>query len=804
MTVSPGATLNIEPGVTLRLGPGASILVNGTLNVFGTESEPVLFEASTTEDWGSISFVDTVTTSTLSHVIIRDATVNRQDPKNLKAAISGYNAFLVLDHIDIVGPQPIFARYGSTILLDSRIHITFTGDGINVKQGSALVDGCTFTGEPTVDTDAIDYDGVVDGQISDNRIYAFLGDNSDGIDVGEGCINLLVTGNRIYNNYDKGISVGQGSEVIIEQNLIVGCAIGVGIKDNGSTASIDQNTLARNDVGVAVYEKNLGAGGGNADISNTIFSRNKDADVTIDALSTGSIRYSLSDTTALPGVNNVLDDPLFTSPGIYDFSLQSSSPAIDGGDPSHALDPDNTRADIGMAYAYDPIDYPYLPPNAIIINEVMAHSHDILPDWIELYNSGSEPIDIGGWYLSDNDLDLQKYRIEDGTTIPAYSYIVFYEDTHFGLSSSDPGALTPFALSENGDTIHLFEPATGIDLQYHVSESFGASQRGVSIGRYYKESSRTYNFVAMAEPTPGAVNSLPMVGPVVISEIMYHPDLNADSEYFELLNISSEAVALVDTETGEGWAITNGIDYSFPTGSPVTMQPGERIILTRNSAAFAANFSVAEGTQVLQWTQGGLSNGGETLELSIPGDVDANMIRQFIRIDRVNYDDTSPWPGDADGSGACLSRIDLQGYGNDFANWSSAMPSPGNIENLVSFSNWAQIEALPIGQDDLSDDPDGDGLVNLIEYALGTSPTVANPPPTTTMQISGGVTEVAYSIASGRSDLDYTVQKTNDLASGIWETVSDVSLEAQGETTIIHAIVPTSGSHYFFKLVVSK
>jgi hypothetical protein len=62
-------------------------------------------------------------------------------------------------------------------------------------------------------------------------------------------------GNLIYYNSDKGFSVGQGSTVTIQKNLVVGCTLGVGIKDTGSAATIDQNTFVSCGNGVAIYEK---------------------------------------------------------------------------------------------------------------------------------------------------------------------------------------------------------------------------------------------------------------------------------------------------------------------------------------------------------------------------------------------------------------------------------------------------------------------------------------------------------------------------------------------------------------------
>lgn len=804
LVVEAGATLAIDPDVTVRFTPGSSILVHGTLDAGGTEAEPVHFEARSGVPWGNIGFVDTVTTSTLSHVVIRDATVSRTDPLNLRAAVSGYNADVVLDHVDIEGPQPVFARFGSTTMLDSNIHITFTGDGINVKSGDARVERCTFLGNTSVDTDAIDYDGVVDGIIRDNRIYAFRGDNSDGIDVGEGCVNLVVEQNRIYNNSDKGVSVGQASEVVIRQNLIVGCKLGVGVKDTGSTATIDQNTFARNAVDVAVYEKNLGAGGGDAVVSNCIFSRSKDAPVTVDSLSTLDVSYSLSDTIAIPGTGNFVGDPVFTSAGIYDFSLQATSPAIDAGDPAHATDPDGSIADIGMAYVYDPLDYPFLPPNVIVINEVLSGSPFTEGDWIELHNTGSEPVDLSGWYLSDSGSDLLKYRIADGTVISGGGYMVFREDTHFGASSVDPGAISPFALSADGETVYVHSPAEGLVLEYTESEDFGPSDPDVTFGRYYKSSSKTYNFVAMKRPTPGAANSLPKVGPVVISEIMYHPAGNSDSEYIELLNISGAPVTLYDAAKNAGWAITDGIVFTFPTAAPVTMEAGERIILTRSTTAFLSTYGAPAGTQIFEWSSGGLSNTGETLEIGKPGELDEFLVRQYIRVDRVNFSNSSPWPVSADGLGPGLERINVFAYGNDYFNWSAEAATPGTPESLDDFATWAAAASLPAGLDGWTDDPDRDGLVNLLEYALGTPPANGTTPPYWAIGTAGGAAAVEFYLPGLRDDLIYGIEQSSRLEPGSWTGAEDVTLEDTGSGIILRATVAGAADHLFFRLLIDK
>jgi hypothetical protein len=216
-------------------------------------------------------------------------------------------------------------------------------------------------------------------------------------------------------------------------------------------------------------------------------------------------------------------------------------------------------------------------PGAVVINEVLAHSHAEASDWIELYNTTDTAINIGGWFISDSGAsrpqadneNLFKYEVANGTTIGPNGYLVLYEELNFG-NTSDPGSRETFALSENGEKLYLSSAQNDVLTGYRNVEDFGASQTGVSFGRYYKSSTGNDNFVAMEENTPGSANSYPKVGPIVISEIMYNPDwpdggsyTNDQYEYIKLYNISAESVTLYNSETGEPWKFTDGIDFTF-------------------------------------------------------------------------------------------------------------------------------------------------------------------------------------------------------------------------------------------------
>ncbi|MBN2594961.1 MAG: lamin tail domain-containing protein, partial [Sedimentisphaerales bacterium] len=340
-----------------------------------------------------------------------------------------------------------------------------------------------------------------------------------------------------------------------------------------------------------------------------------------------------------------------------DFSLTIIDPA--SSDLSSWDEKDSWRpsAYAGGSPGYD--DSGIVPnPGAIVINEVLAHSHAEASDWIELYNTTGTTIDIGGWFISDGNDNLFKYEIADGTTISPNGYLVLYEDLNFG-NANDPGAIEPFALSENGERLYLSSAQDGVLTGYRNVEDFGASETGVSFGRYYKSGTGNYNFVAMEENTPGSANSYPKVGPIVISEIMYNPDwpdggsyTNDQYEYIELKNISAGPVKLYRDDKTEPWKFTDGIEFIFPVNSPVTIPADGVILVVKHPAAFSWRYPNVPAGIIYGPYDGNLNNAGESLELSMPGDVDNEGVCQYIRIDRVNYSDGSH-PED------CPGNIDL-------------------------------------------------------------------------------------------------------------------------------------------------
>jgi hypothetical protein len=315
----------------------------------------------------------------------------------------------------------------------------------------------------------------------------------------------------------------------------------------------------------------------------------------------------------------------------------------------------------------------------ILVNEVFTHSDPAPPyDFIELYNPNTEAVHIGGWFISDDFEFPKKYRIPNGTTIAAGGYIVF-DETQFNADTNLP---TSFSFSSRGDEAYVFSgDGTNLTGFFHGFR-FGAAENGVSFGRYTM-STGAVHFVAQNTRTPAAANDLPKVGPVVISEIMYHPpDLaggvdDGDMEFVELHNLTMSDVPLF--ENGASWRIRGGVDFDFP--STATVPAGGYAIVVPfhpldppRAAAFRNRYGLAGDVPLYGPYGGKLDNSLDRVELQRP-DLPDDDGTPYILVEEVEYADVTPWPPIADGVGPSLQRLEVSEYGNDAINWTSVIPT---------------------------------------------------------------------------------------------------------------------------------
>lgn len=517
--IPAGLMLSLEAGVELLMPTQGHIIVDGQLIINGTEAAPVVIAPNSnagTVRWGGISFSSEVDTSRINYLTLSGASKG-VDPLVYRGAISGHNANLIINHLDIRDVLfPVFVQGGSIKLLNSSLRCDFISDFINVKRGEALIDNCQFYGSDAPDTDAIDLDGVESGVVSNNRIYNFDGPNSDGIDLGEGATDILITGNLIYHSSDKGISVGQKSTTTITRNLIVGCNWGVAVKDS-SIALLLNNTYVNNQISLVCFEKNAGNGGGEAWERNSIYSNSLLSTLFMDEYSTISINHSLSNTELVPGSGNLFDEALFIDAPLYNFELAPDSPCIDAGDPGDPFDQDGSPIDMGAYYLFSPEHYPFPIPGRFIsflkINEFLASNSSSnadeageFDDWIEIYNPTEETLNLSNLFLTDNPDNLTKWHFPEGSsTIAPGDFLLIWSD-----EDGSQGPLhANFKLSASGEFLALVD-SNGISII--DSLTFGPQSTDISWGRSPDGSTNWREL----SPTPGSSNQLLEVEPKLI------------------------------------------------------------------------------------------------------------------------------------------------------------------------------------------------------------------------------------------------------------------------------------------------
>ncbi len=382
------------------------------------------------------------------------------------------------------------------------------------------------------------------------------------------------------------------------------------------------------------------------------------------------------------------------------FSLVIRNPL---GDPN---DPVNWRgsADEGGSPGEGETD----PNNpTVVINEALTHTDLPQLDSIELRNVSGTTADVRGWFISDNKSIPQKARIPNTAEfiIPANGFAVLDESDFAPPPDGSPGSVgvTPlpgFRMSSFGEGVYLFSAdGAGVLTGYMHGFSFGASENGVSFGRFVTSEGREH-FVAQTSLSLGSANPGPAMGPLVISEIHYNP-IPGGIEYVEITNASGSTVNLYDDAGGGNPNNTyriGGIGFTFPAGQSLAAG-AKALIVNGPPAHYTAQFG-AQGMNVYGPFGNydgadafGLSNADETLRVLWPDEAQidpetSQLTVPYIAMDTVRYDDDPPWPS-AENNFTSLRRTSSGTFGGEPLNWTALATqhqATGGVVAAVTFS----------------------------------------------------------------------------------------------------------------------
>jgi spore coat protein CotH len=149
----------------------------------------------------------------------------------------------------------------------------------------------------------------------------------------------------------------------------------------------------------------------------------------------------------------------------------------------------------------------YLTENepTIIINEFMAQNSATIADefgeyddWIELWNSSAQPINLRDYYLTDDQSRTTKFPLPD-SILQSGEFILFWADNDHRLLRNHCN----FALSANGEDLRLYKQQSN-ELRLANRIAFGAQLPNISLGRQTDGNSQWVPFILS---TPGESNN---------------------------------------------------------------------------------------------------------------------------------------------------------------------------------------------------------------------------------------------------------------------------------------------------------
>jgi len=201
----------------------------------------------------------------------------------------------------------------------------------------------------------------------------------------------------------------------------------------------------------------------------------------------------------------------------------------------------------------------FSPRGGLTINEVLASNastnldpdYKSFSDWIELYNNSTTQIDVGNYYLGDDESNPKKWRIPSGTVIAAHGYLLIWAD------SKDVGLHTNFRLDADGESVTLYH-SNGSQLIDKIT--FGKQKSDVSCSLM---DGKIYYVV----PTPNAQNNQHAMTP---SKRSKKPTFSKESGFYT----TAVSVELAQINGGD---IYYTLDGSTPTrnstkyASPITL-----------------------------------------------------------------------------------------------------------------------------------------------------------------------------------------------------------------------------------------
>jgi hypothetical protein len=186
------------------------------------------------------------------------------------------------------------------------------------------------------------------------------------------------------------------------------------------------------------------------------------------------------------------------------------------------------------AFAPDQPATPGLPNNItqtkprIVINEWMANNSGVVidpdglrgGDWIELYNSGPQRVDLSGYFLTDQLANKTQWAVPQGIQIEPNGFLVIWADDKTQYNRTGKALHANFKLDQNGEAIGLYSP----DGELVDAVVFGDQPVNISQGCWPDGNQNQVEM--LTAPTPGARNVWAAAGTELVLATTIQVDSN--------------------------------------------------------------------------------------------------------------------------------------------------------------------------------------------------------------------------------------------------------------------------------------
>lgn len=110
-------------------------------------------------------------------------------------------------------------------------------------------------------------------------------------------------------------------------------------------------------------------------------------------------------------------------------------------------------------------------------------------DWVEIYNPSIHTLSLQGMYLTDNKMDLGKFRVEDNIIIEPRGFVVLYGKNY----ESEDTSITRINFGiKNGETLYLIDKNSLDTIDSFTVLTNEEASPGSTIGRFPDGSENTF------------------------------------------------------------------------------------------------------------------------------------------------------------------------------------------------------------------------------------------------------------------------------------------------------------------------